>query len=101
MASTAAVPAKVGSAGEYSSTSTAPNRSATAASAELQRVGTRHVRGEACRLDALLGEPCGERVELVLGPGDQGDLETLPSEAAGDGQAQAWACPDDGDDGHG
>ncbi len=58
------------------------------------------VGGKSRCFDAFFGELLGQAGELVLVAGDQGDLEPLLAETTRDGEAQAGACPDDGDGGH-
>jgi hypothetical protein len=51
--------------------------------------------------EALAGQVPGQGVDMFLAAGDQGDVEALGAELAGDGYAEAAAGSDDGDGRHG
>ena len=72
--------------GEYSSTSTGPSRSASAAIAPRQRGGVADVGGRVRGGDALAASSPASPVELGRVARDQADGHPFAPEAAGDGQ---------------
>src|ERR1700722_9386967 len=56
------------------------------------------IRGKGHCLDAVSSQLLGKLLESVLPTGDQGDSETLPPKAAGEGHTAARACSKHCDD---
>jgi hypothetical protein len=65
-----------------------------------ERVAVEHVGGERGGGNAVGAELGDQVVELGAVAGDEGDVEAVGAEGAGDGQAHSGAGSDDGDAGH-
>jgi hypothetical protein len=85
--------------GEYSRTSTAPSRSASAPIAPGERVRLANVGGLSRGLDAVGLELLDEPVELGLVARHEPDAQALAPEASPDGEAEVGPGSHD-DDGH-